>query len=84
VSTQPNLEHQLVCGHLPFKLRAWNLRTGRGIAVLAPGVILADDNAVAPDVVWLSRARYSLAADVDGKLHPHGTTRGVREGVSVQ
>jgi len=69
VSTQPNLEHQLVCGHLHAELRAWNLRTGHGIAVLAPGVIFADDSAVAPDVAWLSRARYSLAAGVDGKLH---------------
>src|SRR5579863_2650875 len=35
----------------------------------APGVIFADDDDVAPDVVWISRERLTRAIQPDGKLH---------------
>ncbi|WP_414421341.1 Uma2 family endonuclease [Synechococcus sp. W60.1] len=39
------------------------------MANTAPGVIFAEDNNVAPDVVWVSRSRLRTALGADGKLH---------------
>ena len=39
------------------------------MANIAPGVIFADDDDVAPDVVWISRQRRAKALQSDGKLH---------------
>jgi len=36
---------------------------------VAPGLIFADDDDVAPDVVWLSSRRISTTVEPDGKLH---------------
>ncbi|MGH9828106.1 MAG: Uma2 family endonuclease, partial [Blastocatellia bacterium] len=36
---------------------------------IAPGLIFADDDDVAPDMVWLSTGRLSAALSPDGKLH---------------
>ena len=36
---------------------------------MAPGLIFADDDDVAPDVVWLSSRRMSTTVEPDGKLH---------------
>lgn len=69
VSTQPSYRHQIVCGNVHGEFRDWNNRTGAGIAILAPGVIFAIHDAVAPDVVWLSRQRLASIAEPDGKLH---------------
>jgi Uma2 family endonuclease len=40
-----------------------------GVALPAPGVIFADDDNVAPDVVWVSTARLSQIVGADRKLH---------------
>jgi len=39
------------------------------LANTAPGVIFAEDNNVAPDVVWVSRSRLRTALGADSKLH---------------
>lgn len=57
VSTQPSLPHQFVCTRLSGTLDHWNMQTGLGLAFQAPGVIFADDNNVAPDIVWVSWER---------------------------
>jgi Uma2 family endonuclease len=69
VSTQPSLEHQHAAGQACGALGAWSRRTGRGFAFFAPRVIFAEDEAVAPDVVWISAARLRTARGRDGKLH---------------
>jgi Uma2 family endonuclease len=69
VSTQPSLEHQHTSGVIYAVLREWSEATGRGLAFPAPGVIFADDDNVAPDVVWLSRERLREVRGTDGKLH---------------
>jgi Uma2 family endonuclease len=69
VSKQPNWGHQLVGTLIAGALNEWGLLTGVGVANAAPGVILADDTAVAPDVVWVSAARLPLVLEPDGKLH---------------
>src|SRR5205085_12049414 len=35
----------------------------------APGLIFAEDNDVAPDIVWISRERLDAALQPDGRLH---------------
>ncbi len=69
VSTQPHWAHQLVCSHIITLLNDWSRATESGIANLAPGLIFAEDDDVAPDVVWISRGRLSTALHPDGKLH---------------
>ena len=69
MSTQPHYYHQRVCG-LVFKvLDIWSEQTEAGEANLAPGLIFAEDNDVAPDVIWTSRERLTIALQQDGKLH---------------
>src|SRR5438876_8507487 len=65
VSRQPEFDHQRVCGKVYSPLQMWSDRTGAGVAVFAPGVIFADDDNVAPDIVWISNERLvtSLWAD---------------------
>jgi Uma2 family endonuclease len=68
VSKQPNWGHQLIAVRIAAALDAWSLRIGTGQANAAPGVILDTDNAVAPDVVWVSAARLPLVLAADGHL----------------
>ena len=69
VSTQPSWHHQYTCAELIGELLNWNRRTGMGQANFAPGLIFADDDDVAPDLVWISNARRDVALGDDGKLH---------------
>ena len=69
VSKQPDWHHQRACGQLFRFLEEWSERTGLGEANGAPGVIFAEDEDVAPDVVWISAERLPMALEEDGKLH---------------
>jgi Uma2 family endonuclease len=69
VSRQPHWHHQFACGQLFRFLQEWSEQSGLGIANGAPGVIFAEDNDVAPDVVWISHDRLAAALGEDGKLH---------------
>ncbi len=60
VSTQPHWRHQLACGRLFRALDTWSEEDSAGLAVEAPGVVFAEDDAVAPEVVWVSRERIPL------------------------
>src|SRR5258708_32485485 len=68
VSTQPTLVHQRVCSDTLLVLQNWSDSTGLGLAFFAPGVIFADDDDVAPDVVWMSHERLAEAVDAAGHL----------------
>jgi hypothetical protein len=68
VSRQPTMGHQDACNELATVLRRWSRATGRGWAVSAPGVIFAEDQNVAPDVVWISTDRLQAALDERGHL----------------
>ena len=57
VSTQPHWHHQYTCGRLFRALDTWSDTHPLGYALLAPGLIFADDDDVAPDLVWVSHAR---------------------------
>jgi Uma2 family endonuclease len=69
MSRQPHWHHQRTCGKIFGVLDAWSLQTGAGEANLAPGVIFAEDDDVAPDLVWISQARRATALGADGHLH---------------
>lgn len=69
VSTQPHWRHQLASGQFFAALTTWSQATDAGLAIEAPGIIFAEDEAVAPDVVWISRERVDRVIGDDGKLH---------------
>ena len=69
VSRQPHFSHQDVCCRLCSKLQQWSDQFGEGKAVIAPGLIFAEDDDVAPDVVWVSSGRLAKILKPDGKLH---------------
>ncbi|MGH9843918.1 MAG: Uma2 family endonuclease [Blastocatellia bacterium] len=69
VSKQPHYHHQYTCGQIHYFLQGWSLQTELGQAVFAPGLIFADDDDVAPDVIWISYQRRAVALAKDGKLH---------------
>jgi Uma2 family endonuclease len=69
MSKQPDWHHQFVSGRIFRVLDEWNEQSGLGVAIIAPGIIFADDINVAPDVVWISRERLQTAQGEDGKLH---------------
>jgi Uma2 family endonuclease len=68
VSKQPHWHHQSTCGRIFALLDAWDFTNNLGEASLAPGVIFADDEDVAPDVVWASNACLQAGLDESGKL----------------
>ncbi len=69
MSSQPHSSHQETCNNIAVELTLWARQTGNGRALPAPGVIFDPENAVAPDVVWVSGERWPLILGEDGKLH---------------
>src|SRR3981189_617850 len=69
VSKQPSWHHQYTCVAIITELELWNRKTGIGQVIQGPGLIFAEDDDVAPDLVWISHARRDVALGDDGKLH---------------
>jgi len=69
VSKQPRYHHQYTCTEVSAQLRNWSKNTGRGRVIAAPGLIFAEDDDVAPDVIWISNERLAAALHEDGKIH---------------
>jgi Uma2 family endonuclease len=69
MSKQPHYNHQRVCSRIAQALGNWSDETGLGEVVGAPGVVFADDDDVAPDLVWNSYARLATSLEEDGRLH---------------
>jgi len=69
VSKQPHYNHQLVCFRVGHILELWNENTNAGQVNIAPGLIFAEDDDVAPDVIWISNERLGTSLGEDGKLH---------------
>jgi Uma2 family endonuclease len=69
VTTQPHFRHQRIIHRLSMALGSWNDASGTGEVQSAPGVILSEQNAVAPDLVWVRQDRMHLFDDTDGKFH---------------
>src|SRR5260370_19357312 len=69
MSKQPHYYHQVVCNRLGARLQAWSDQSKSGQASQAPGIVFAEDDDVAPDVIWISNERLASALGLDGKLH---------------
>ncbi|MBC8159748.1 MAG: Uma2 family endonuclease [Roseiflexaceae bacterium] len=69
LSKQPDWHHQFANGMIFSTLQTWSVQSGLGIANIAPGLIFAEDDDVAPDVVWISHNRLASALGPDGKLY---------------
>src|SRR3990172_8023039 len=67
VSTQPHWYHQGTGDKIVMQLNLWIEQGGSGQVVSAPGVIFDEENAVAPDAVWVSNERLELVLGEDGK-----------------
>lgn len=67
-SARPHFFHQYGCGQAFAMLNQWGLSGQTGLASIAPGIIFAEDDDVAPDVVWVSKARLAVGLDAKGKL----------------
>jgi len=68
-SKQPHYFHQLVCNRLSARLQNWCDQTKTGQTTQAAGIIFAEDDDVAPDVIWISNERLAMTLEADGKLH---------------
>ncbi|NNJ09896.1 Uma2 family endonuclease [Chloroflexales bacterium ZM16-3] len=70
VTTQPHIDHQIVADAVLIALHTWNRRSRiSGLAVSAPGIIFAEDEAMAPDVVWFGPERLAAHRRPDGKFY---------------
>lgn len=69
VSTQPSWQHQYICVAVSTPLKVWSDETGLGVVLTAPGVIFAEDDNAAPDVVWVSRERLATIEGSGGHLY---------------
>jgi Uma2 family endonuclease len=69
MSKQPHFYHQDVCTELLTVLVNWNKTVALGRVVVAPGLIFAEDDDVAPDLVWLSNKTLAASLEPDGKFH---------------
>jgi Uma2 family endonuclease len=69
VSSQPSNGHQYTSTEVGSLLRNWSKGGGGGVVLVAPGLIFADDDNAAPDVIWASNERYRREIGGDDKLH---------------
>jgi Uma2 family endonuclease len=64
ISSVPPMEHQLRLGHLLYRVAHYVHQHRSGEIVAGPvGVVLGDEDAVQPDIVFISRARHHVIAD---------------------
>lgn len=68
VTTQPHWRHQATCDNIIIALGNWSRDTGLGRTFQAPGLVYAKNEAVAPDIVWISRERLADVLDPDGRM----------------
>ena len=68
VSAQPSWQHQRTCTNAARILDEWSIPCDAGMTLHAPGVIFSEHEAVAPDVLWISRERPDEVLDPDGRL----------------
>ena len=69
VQTQPHSNDQVVTSNLLYKIGLWTRRLDNGVTMLAPSVLFDDENVVAPDLIWMSKARHIEIFNEDGKLY---------------
>lgn len=65
----PGNKHQIVGNLCAYWLTDWNARTGLGVVIPGPGLLLGEYDDVIPDVIWVSHARRKRFEQADDKLH---------------
>lgn len=68
VWTAPHWRHQHTAGALAIALMQWGDAGRSGEAVMAPGLVFAEDDEVIPDVIWISRERLRDGLNADGHV----------------
>ena len=68
VTRAPHIRHQKVAGKLHVRLEIWSEQAGLGESFEAPGVIFSPNDAVIPDVVWISQERLADGIDEGGHI----------------
>jgi Uma2 family endonuclease len=63
-----HLDHQDSVGNLYAALLSWSSQNHRGKPFFAPGVIFSAEDAVIPDLIWISHDRKSRLMDNAGHL----------------
>src|SRR5215213_2859675 len=69
VTTQPHFRHQATCDNIIIELGNWSRASSAGRTFQAPGIIFANDESVAPDIVWVRKDHLANFLGPDGKLH---------------
>lgn len=70
VSSMPHWRHQRASDRTAYFLGAWDPTEQNGIVLSTPGLVFTPEDAVGPDLVWVSRARLGevLGDDEHGRL----------------
>jgi Uma2 family endonuclease len=68
VSKAPHWRHQATVNRIAHALTSWTDANDAGLVLAGPEIVYADDEAVIPDVVWISKARMPALLGEDGKL----------------
>lgn len=68
VTRAPHISHQDAGGNLYFELQAWSRQSRLGKPFQTPGVIFTPNDAVIPDIVWISYERLTDGIDSSGHL----------------
>lgn len=68
MTRSPHRLHQQVILKIARDLDLWSEKTGLGETILSPGVIFSEEDAVIPDLVWISKQRLAAVEDAAGHL----------------
>ncbi len=66
VTRVPHNKHQDTCGNFYYELKVWSKATGLGYAVIGAGLIFGENDDVIPDVIWMSKEKYTALIDDTG------------------
>jgi Uma2 family endonuclease len=66
VTRAPHIRHQGAASRLHIRLGNWSESTQLGSPFETPGVIFSPNDAVIPDLVWISQARLAHGVDESG------------------
>jgi Uma2 family endonuclease len=68
VTRSPHFRHQRLATKLEVALENWSIVSGLGQTVQTPGLIFTENDAVIPDVIWISNERLAQGLDDGGHL----------------
>jgi Uma2 family endonuclease len=66
VTRAPHWTHQKTCGRFFTALDTWSIATKLGETSVGAGVIFGDNDDVIPDVIWISKEKYTTSLDSAG------------------